>query len=760
MVCSSCGYDNPREHRYCGMCGTPFPHRPLTVPDAQSTLSFSSAPLEVLPAPLSVRLVESSPTEPLSSIEPAAEHAVHDWEESTEVAQAAAPAIEVVPLAPQVELRVSEPAPALEAAAPAPAPPEPSVEAAEPTPFLPDEEPAPIAGESVPEVAHAAGAAIVVEPAAAVEAATPAPAPPEPSVEAAEPTPWLRHEEPAPIAVEPALEVAHAAEAAPVAEPPPLPVEEPAPPPILAEPAPPVPEMPRDQAPHPIPEVREPTPPARPVVATARPRIVPRPALPRREALPARTETLPHRPAVPRPSPDSIPLASPPASAGMPTFQSVAEAAGPPAIHPFEPPVEKHPDQDRELQEFVANFRYTPPDETVDELTMRSEAPVIDNEPPAEFHHASFDGDEPPPPEAGAHPTGKEYYPPAAGFADRSHFLEMSETRHPAPGPKTVDTAGTSFLGLDGSPPAAPPIAESSPPTSSRWLLWTSLLALLAIFGGLGFLEGRAQMTQAFRGPVEIVHEQYEKLRQRISGMRASAPAATPAPPAPQAENQTPPSSEPAPANQTSSAGNPQPDNSAQNASPAPPAAAPANSEVQPQQAPPATRQVAPATDNANSAAAPSNDVAKAELLKPIEAPTPQPSTKPQPGQQELAKALDASDSAAAAAWLWKATSRGNPEAPVRLADMYIKGKGVPHSCEQALVLLRSAATKQNAPARNRLAALYANGTCVPRDPVRAYQLMSSALEADPTSEWAEQNRKELWNRMTPGERAEAEKYR
>jgi len=119
---------------------------------------------------------------------------------------------------------------------------------------------------------------------------------------------------------------------------------------------------------------------------------------------------------------------------------------------------------------------------------------------------------------------------------------------------------------------------------------------------------------------------------------------------------------------------------------------------------------------------------------------------------------MDTSDSAAAAAWLWKATSRGNPEAPILLADMYIKGKGVPRSCEQALVLLRSAAVKENAPARNRLAALYANGTCVARDPVRAYQLLSSALEADPSSDWAEQTRKDLWNRMTPEERAEVQK--
>ena len=121
---------------------------------------------------------------------------------------------------------------------------------------------------------------------------------------------------------------------------------------------------------------------------------------------------------------------------------------------------------------------------------------------------------------------------------------------------------------------------------------------------------------------------------------------------------------------------------------------------------------------------------------------------------------MQMNDPTAAAAWLWKATSRGNPEAPVRLADMYIKGKGVPRSCEQALVLLRSQAAKENAPARNRLAALYANGTCVARDRVKAYQLMSSALAVDPSSDWAEQSRKELWQQMTPEERILAQKYR
>ena len=125
-----------------------------------------------------------------------------------------------------------------------------------------------------------------------------------------------------------------------------------------------------------------------------------------------------------------------------------------------------------------------------------------------------------------------------------------------------------------------------------------------------------------------------------------------------------------------------------------------------------------------------------------------------------MAKANNASDSAAEAAWLWKATAKGNPAAPVRLADMYVKGDGVPRSCEQAVVLLKTAATKENALARNRLASMYSSGTCVQRNRVEAYRWLSSALLADPNSEWAQQHRNLLWQQMTPEERTSAEKYR
>ena len=46
MFCSNCGFENPPDHRFCGMCGTPMPQRPITAPGAQSTVGFTRLPVE------------------------------------------------------------------------------------------------------------------------------------------------------------------------------------------------------------------------------------------------------------------------------------------------------------------------------------------------------------------------------------------------------------------------------------------------------------------------------------------------------------------------------------------------------------------------------------------------------------------------------------------------------------------------------------------------------------------------------------------
>jgi len=817
------------------MCGTPFPHRPLTVLAAQSTLSFTSAPVEVVSLPLSARATEPVPNNaPINSAAPAVESieaaispevltprdpvpsraaAPVDDEGATptagplkrEAAEAAVEHATLVEPKPPIEIPktvvaeqceflaamveehatasvVEEPRPEAPSLAepiavatlsepvvePPPAEPVPRVEVVEPVPVA--AEPAPLASKPR-EVAPPPVEAHRPTPAPRV---IPGPAPrlretPAPRASTVPSRPATIHPSPDSLPITPppdsdgiptfqsgvdaagAPPIAEATVSEPVVEPPPAEpvprVEVVEPVPVAAEPAPLVSE-PREAAPPPV-EAHRPTP---------APRMIPGPAPRLRETPAPRASTVPSRPAAIHPSPDSLPITPPPDSAGMPTFQSVVDAAGAPPISAFEPPAKKDVDEDEELKEFVANFFYKPPDETADELTMRSEVPVIDKEEPAQFRHASFDDDVPPPLEAGAHPDGNEFIAIAAETS-RPRFLDISESTRDSAPPTAPSALGSSFLRLDSSPSVFP---EASPTLNRRWLMWSSLVILLLAFGGLGYLEGRAQITGEFSGPVEIARAQFDKLRWRIAQMTASTPSA-PATPTSELEKHPPQQPQLAPGNQSPAAGNSQSDNGNQSASSTPSATAPTNPQPQTQattsQNTPSTDQPSPSGPDATSAPSPHTTVA-AEPAKPLDAPPPQPSNKPQPGQQELAKAMEASDPAGAAAWLWKATSRGNPEAPVRLADMYIKGKGVPRSCEQALVLLRSAAVKPNATARNRLAALYANGTCVARDRVRAYEFLSEALQADPTSEWADQNRKELWNQMTVAERAQAQKFR
>ncbi len=88
---------------------------------------------------------------------------------------------------------------------------------------------------------------------------------------------------------------------------------------------------------------------------------------------------------------------------------------------------------------------------------------------------------------------------------------------------------------------------------------------------------------------------------------------------------------------------------------------------------------------------------------------------------------------------------------------MYVKGDGVPRSCEQALVLLKTAATKENVQARSHLASMYNGGVCVQRNRVQAYRWLSSVLAADPGNHAAQQNRDLIWQQMTPAERTAAQ---
>jgi len=62
---------------------------------------------------------------------------------------------------------------------------------------------------------------------------------------------------------------------------------------------------------------------------------------------------------------------------------------------------------------------------------------------------------------------------------------------------------------------------------------------------------------------------------------------------------------------------------------------------------------------------------------------------------------------------LWTLVQAGNSTAAAALAELYIKGEGVPQSCAQARVLLLVASEKRNAAAIKRLAELDKSG-CPP----------------------------------------------
>lgn len=90
--------------------------------------------------------------------------------------------------------------------------------------------------------------------------------------------------------------------------------------------------------------------------------------------------------------------------------------------------------------------------------------------------------------------------------------------------------------------------------------------------------------------------------------------------------------------------------------------------------------------------------------------PSARGGTASAPGTEEMNRAAHASAPELRAVWLWRALAKGNPEAPVELAMIYEQGSGVARSCDQARVLLRSAAAKGNEQAKQDLQQLQRGG--------------------------------------------------
>ena len=473
------------------------------------------------------------------------------------------------------------------------------------------------------------------------------------------------------------------------------------------------------------------------------------------------------------------------------------------------------------LHEYVRNFRYVPPSDPK-EITMRGDAPVSEPElsapsntapvTPAETATASPEAVPASAADDVRERLGLEVDTTAEERTDRPRYLDFNEPAAPLESPPPVQPiSGPSFQGLSDVPQAQAEASDEPSiegPARGSWRIWLAA-AVVLVFGFLGVLEWRAQahpINNGLVGVIKIIRTKIGDLTHGKPAENASAESPPPAvptdsassksevqvePPS-KAQNENPPGStatsarkDPAAVPNTDSASAP-PTNTSQ-ATPPPtgnqPAAAQAG-QASVAKAPGSAVNAGPNPVGQNMAAAKTtttvspgdkSKIAGSKASAPVAAAIPnkpKPTSRstpdneeaapkePIPGAEEIAKANDASDSAAEAAWLWKATAKGNPAAPVRLANMYVKGDGVPRSCEQAIVLLKTAAEKPNASARNRLASMYGSGTCVQRNRVEAYRWVSSALGANPNSEWAQQRRDQLWQQMTPEERTLAAKYK
>ncbi len=138
------------------------------------------------------------------------------------------------------------------------------------------------------------------------------------------------------------------------------------------------------------------------------------------------------------------------------------------------------------------------------------------------------------------------------------------------------------------------------------------------------------------------------------------------------------------------------------------PAPAPAAPSAQPEASAPKS-----AEPTASDAAKPPRETTKAAKPTAPAAPPAAESSAVDNGSSELAEArryLAAHDSADASKFLWKSIAKHNGEATVLLADLYLKGDGVSKNCDQARVLLDSAARKGVSGAGERLRNLQAFG--------------------------------------------------
>jgi PilZ domain len=300
--------------------------------------------------------------------------------------------------------------------------------------------------------------------------------------------------------------------------------------------------------------------------------------------------------------------------------------------------------------------------------------------------------------------------PPAASPADEPAPLSPQQTLDSAP--LAADRPFEPMLGSRGSIFVSKwDLPEEDRHTARNVLIASVILALGLVVAGTYYFGGRRQiggllirLGQSVAGANPQTPAQAPPAQRASSQNAEAAPAApvatpnasrasVPAPLAPNAVIHEPAANAPrlaAPelAQQLPAPHAPQPANAHASSARAPapsamsarvaaasnprPAASPAG--AQPSH-PPANAHAAPASSSAPSASSPPADHGQAYVAQ----------------ARKYLRSSDPADSALAANLLWSAIQAGNAQAELMLADLYLRGQGVPKNCRQAEALLNAA---------------------------------------------------------------------
>ena len=265
------------------------------------------------------------------------------------------------------------------------------------------------------------------------------------------------------------------------------------------------------------------------------------------------------------------------------------------------------------------------------------------------------------------------------------------------------ETAGgpesMSFLGLSSSlssPSPAPGSSSSPAPDDVAFLRERSfekgyyepesgahrgmyiVAALVILLGGIGYLTWPVLQTRLPAG-------------WQIAPQARTVPSPPPSPAQPQSQQATPPQA------------------AASEAPPPAAAPAPATLPAPPEKAESAAHRSTPADKTAALRDSSSRNVKLASDTQTSRAEAGG-AHELLVAQRYLREGSTPAGRAEAARWLWKSVGKENPQATLLLADMYARGDGVSKSCDQARILLGTAAKKGSSEAAQKLRNLQSSG--------------------------------------------------